>query len=258
MSTPGPFDPAVCFGTVVHSRLRPRAHAFRHPVFFLQIPLAQLDRLSIWPLSVDRPNLLSVQSRDHGARDGSALEPWARALLDRHGLGHADGPIVLQTFPRVFGYAFNPVSFWYCHDRSGALIAVLAEVNNTFAERHNYLVAHEDGRPIGDQDWIEARKVFHVSPFCEVAGRYRFRFVRGGERTLARIDYDDGDGPLLATSIEGTRTALGRTTLLRALLRQPVLGLGVVARIHLHALRLWLKGVPFHRKPVPPLEQTTR
>jgi DUF1365 family protein len=246
------------FGNVMHSRLRPRRNRFRYRVFFLRVPVDRPEALERPLLSVERFNLFSFHRGDHGPRDGSALEPWIRALLAREGIDSADGEIWLQTFPRVLGYVFNPVSFWLCHDRAGALRAVLCEVNNTFGEHHNYLLAHPDHRPIVDGDRLAARKVFHVSPFCEVRGGYRFRFQFREGACAVRIDYHDADGLLLATAVSGRPAPLGTRNLLRAFVLYPWMTLGVILRIHWQALRLWLKGVPFHAKPFPPSEETTR
>jgi DUF1365 family protein len=137
---------------------------------------------------------------------------------------------------------------------------VLAEVNNTFGERHHYIVAHPDGRSIADGDTIVARKAFHVSPFCEVRGRYAFRFRFGPERWLARIDYfdDDGDAPLISTSISGTARPLTRQGARALLVRYPAFTVGVVARIHWQAAKLWAKRVPFFAKPAPPTSLISR
>ncbi|MFN9489309.1 MAG: DUF1365 domain-containing protein [Betaproteobacteria bacterium] len=251
-------DAALYSGEVMHRRYAPAVHAFRHGLFFIRLringPGPALPRL----FSRNRWNLVSVRDADYGPRDGSALEPWIRSVLARHGLHEADGPIWLQTFPRVLGYAFNPVSFWLCHDRDGGLRAVLAEVNNTFGEHHNYLVAHADGRPIRGGDWLSARKVFHVSPFFPVSGDYRFRFEDDAAGCRFRIDYDDGAGNRLVTQIRGTAAPLSTAVLARELLRRPWLTAGVILRIHYHALRLWLKRVPFFSKPLPPAEDITR
>ena len=126
--------PELFLGHVMHRRLRPVVNAFVYPVFYLQLPVRRLDDCDCGIFSVDRRNILSLRSADHGPRDSSPLLPWITGVLREHGLPD-DGEIVLQTFPRVFGYVFNPVSFWYCRDRAGALIAVLAEVNNTFGDR---------------------------------------------------------------------------------------------------------------------------
>ena len=142
------FAPKVCMGAVMHERTRPVHNRFTYPLATLRIPLSHLEGLRVPLLGVDRPGVFSLRSRDHGARNGSPLLPWIRDLLDRQGLVEADGEVVLQTMPRMFGFLFNPVSFWFCHDRQGGLRAVLAEVSNTFGEHHNYLVAHPDHKLI--------------------------------------------------------------------------------------------------------------
>ena len=264
-------DFSVCFGQVMHRRLRPAMHAFRYPVFYFRIRLQALEHVSQALFAINRFNLFSLHFSDHGARDGSPPLPWIRALLEREGV-EADGDIWLQAFPRVLGYVFNPVSFWYCHGRDGGLKAVLAEVNNTFGEHHNYLLVPPDGGDIHDGQTLLARKVFHVSPFMAVRGFYRFRFHAGrsgeksgdrncdqsGSRNLVRIEHADEAGDLLHTSVSGVAAPLSTGTLLRALLAYPWQSVGVIARIHWQALRLWLKRVPFFSKPVPPLEETTR
>lgn len=250
--------PLLYFGKVMHARLRPKRNAFAYRVFFLRIPLSRLRELSGPLLSLNRWNLFSFNESDHGARDGSPLEPWIRSLLAREGIRGADGEVVLQAFPRVLGYVFNPVSFWFCHDRGGALRAILCEVNNTFGESHNYLLAHADGRAIVDGEVLTARKVFHVSPFCEVRGRYTFRFDGGHGDCRARIDYGDNDGRLLATAVWGRAVPLRTVNLLRAFLFYPWMTVGVMARIHYQALKLWLKGVKYVPKPLPPAQETTR
>ena len=223
-------------GRVMHRRLRPVQNHFTYRVFFLRLPLTRLEQAGI-PLN--RPALASFHFRDHGARDGTHPLAWIRTLLAREGI-EADGEVWLQCFPRVLGYVFNPVSFWFCEDRAGNLKAVLAEVNNTFGERHSYLL-----RP----DALQAPKEFHVSPFFPVAGRYRFHFDERDGRRLARIDYLDDEGPLLYTSISGTPRPLTRARLALALLAHPFMTFTVMARIHWQALRLWLKGAPFFAKP---------
>ena len=122
-----PAQPRLLIGNVMHRRLRPAVNAFSYPVFYIQLPVAELAAANCAIFSVDRSNILSFQQKDHGPRDGSPLLPWIQSLLREHGLPD-DGEITLQCFPRVFGYVFNPVSFWLCRNRAGELIAVLAEV----------------------------------------------------------------------------------------------------------------------------------
>ncbi|MCB1930913.1 MAG: DUF1365 domain-containing protein [Candidatus Accumulibacter sp.] len=251
------------FGQVMHRRLRPVENGFVYPVYFCLLPLSRIEQVRSALFAVNRWNLFSFHFADHGARDGSHPLPWIRQLLRREGIA-ADGEVWLQCFPRLAGFVFNPISLWFCHDRDGSLKAVLAEVNNTFGERHNYLLAHADGRPIRDGETIERHKVFHVSPFMDVAGSYRFRFhARAGTNgepawRLARIDHGDGGGDLLHTAISGRAEPLASVPLLKAFFRFPLLTLGVVLRIHWQALKLWVKRVPFFTKPAPPLEETTR
>jgi uncharacterized protein len=246
-------------GEVLHTRLRPARNAFRYPVFFLRFPLSQMAGLKNSVFSINRFNLLSFHTRDHGDRceDGAALIAWIQALLNRHGIKDADGEIELQAFPRVLGYVFNPVSFWYCHNKAGALVCVLAEVNNTFGERHCYLLSGAHGK-IGNGELLEADKNFHVSPFCDVKGGYRFRFMRAQDRMVARIDYHDEGGDLIHTSVSGTAQEAHAAGFLKALLAQPLLTLGVMARIHWQAARLAFKRVPFFSKPAPPAHFVSR
>lgn len=239
-----PPSPVLCVGHVMHRRLRPAVNAFTYPVFYVQLPLRNLMAAQRGIFSVDRWNLLSFYSRDHGPRDGSPLLPWIEGVLAEHGLS-ADGEIILQSFPRVLGYVFNPVSFWFCHAADGRLIAILAEVNNTFGGTHCYLL-HQDGATLRDGEELRAEKCFHVSPFNEIEGHYRFRFRRKGHTQSVRIDYDDAHGPLLLTAISGTPRPWSASALLRAFLGMPLQTAGVMVRIHWQALKLWLKGVPFH------------
>ncbi len=251
----------ICLGKVMHRRLRPAEHQFSYGVFFVRIPLSTLATAQNRWFSINRFNLLSLDTRDYGARDGGDLDQWARKLLTENGIDNADGEIVLQTFPRLLGYVFNPISIWYCYDKSAQLRAAICEVSNTFGERHNYLVSHADGRVIDASDWIVARKVFHVSPFCEVRGQYRFRFEQTGVRAFAQIDHYDGasdDDKLIVTTIHGTPLALTSQAAWYAFWRYPLMTIGVVARIHYQAWKLWRKRVPFFAKPTPPKLATTR
>ena len=254
-----PHGPELCVGQVMHHRFKPAGNRFVYPVFCLRLPLSQLDTLRVPLLGINRFNLLKLDFRDYGQRDGSHPLPWVRGMLARHGLAQiADGEVVLQTFPRLMGYVFNPVSFWCCHDREGRLRVVLAEVSNTFGERHNYIVAHADRRPIESEETLTAQKVFHVSPFFPVSGEYRFRFVTRADVRHVSIAYFDGGERVLATAISGRAVPLTGRALVATVLRFPFLTLGVIARIHWQALRLWRLRVPFYRKPEPPLEETTR
>ncbi len=247
--------PWLGVGSIRHARLRPASHRFVYGAWFLRLPLRAQRR---WPsrwLKMNRRAVFALHDRDHG--DGRPLLAWIDDLLRREGIDDARGEIWLHTLPRVLGYVFNPVSFWFCERADGRLRAIVCEVNNTFGERHCYLLAHPDGRALAWGEELAARKVFHVSPFCRAEGEYRFRFLltgtsTAGARFVARIDYHDAQGPLLQTSIEGALAPLTDARLLRTLVTHPAFTLGVIVRIHWQALRLWIKRVPFFSKPRPP------
>jgi DUF1365 family protein len=241
-------QPLIGFGQVRHTRIRPARNAFVYPTYFLLLPLRALHREGSGALAHNRPAALSFFDRDHGDGGDNALV-WLDALLSAEGITDATGEAWLHCYPRVLGYTFKPVSFWYCHRADGSLRAIVVEVNNTFGERHCYLL---DEPALGTE--LRADKAFHVSPFCTVEGGYRFRFMLDAQRTrtLARIDYHDQAGLLLQTSVGGELEPLTASAIRRALWRHPAMTFGVIGRIHWQALKLWCKRVRFIRKPPPP------
>ena len=249
-----PALPLIGTGVVRHRRLRPAVHAFQTGTYFLLLPMRTLRATPAPALARNRFGLLSFHDRDHGDGRADALA-WLDELLAAEGVHDATGEVWLHTYPRVLGYAFKPVSFWHCLREDGSLAAIVAEVNNTFGERHCYLLS---GPELGYGREATARKVFHVSPFCSIEGRYRFRFMRTAERVLARIDHDDDSGPLLETSVSGHLAPLTTASTRAAFFGMPLMTLGGIVRIHWHALRLWAKRVPFFSKPAPPGAFTTR
>ncbi len=260
--------PMLGFGTVRHRRLHPRVHAFRYPTYFLMLPLRSMSRpgshAADSPLAWNRRSALSFYDVDHGdgrpPQSGGALA-WLDETLRREGIHDATGETWLHCYPRVFGFAFKPVSFWYCHrareDQNGALRAILVEVNNTFGERHCYLL---DTPSLGGA--LHAAKVFHVSPFLEPSGSYQFRFLHarrdGAAHIVACVDYACDGRPTLQTSVGGRLEPLTPRSIRRALTHYPLMTLAVVLRIHWQALRLWLKGVAWRSKPAAPQHTVTR
>lgn len=249
---------ALYLGRVMHARFTPKRYRFDYRVFSLLFDVDRLDALhmSARLLSVNRFNLFSFHEQDHGAADGSALGPWARELLARHGVDLDGGRIHLLCFPRVLGFVFNPLSVWYCVHRDGTLRAIIFEVRNTFGERHCYLVRSEVG--LRDGDWHEAAKEFHVSPFLPMPLRYRFRVEMPGRSLSVVIDERDANGArVLLAALRGMRHAVDDAVLLRCFLSIPAMTLKVVAAIHWQAMKLWLRGFRFHRKPPPPADEVT-
>ena len=244
--------PLLGFGQVRHARLKPARNTFAYGTYFLMLPMRSLQSKGGGELAYNRSGFISFFDADHGdgrsVAEGGALG-WLDELLAAHNIEGADGEVWLHCYPRVLGYTFKPVSFWYCHRADGSLRAIVVEVNNTFGERHCYLL---DEPAFGRE--LRAQKVFHVSPFCNIEGGYRFRFMVTADRTrtVARIDYDDAQGPLLETSVSGTLVPMSARAARRAMLRYPAMTFGVVFRIHWQAAKLFLKKVRFVSKPVPP------
>lgn len=246
--------PMMGFGRVRHTRLRPAHNAFAYPTYFLMLPMRSLAANGNGMLARNQFAPISFYDKDHGDGRADALQ-WLDALLGREGIEDAQGEIWLHCYPRVLGYTFKPVSFWYCHRQDGSLRCIVVEVNNTFGEKHVYLL---DSAQMGHE--ITASKVFHVSPFCKVEGHYRFRFMTtpDRQRTVARIDYDDAQGALISTSVSGDLEALNPQAIRKAMWSYGAMTLAVIARIHWQALKLWLKRVPFFSKPTPPAVLVTR
>jgi uncharacterized protein len=255
-------QPQLCFGQVRHQRLRPANNKFAYGTYFVRLPLRSMAQagFSCALFTRNRFNLLSFYDRDYG--DGKQnLVDWITHLLADHDIHDADGEIWLQTMPRVLGFVFNPVSFWFCHRQDGSLRAIVCDVHNTFGERHCYLLT--DGVSIANGKELTAGKVFHVSPFCQVGGHYRFRFLHAlrsaiHHHYLARIDYHDADGPILQTSVSGKAHPVTTATVARAFFGMPIMTVGVVVRIHWQAVRLFFARVPFFSKPIPPKQKVSR
>ena len=248
----------ICPGHVMHARARPVKRRFTYPVFCLQVCMSRRERFERqgnWLFGVNRRRLVAFHDVDHGARDASvAPMQWLRNRLDAAGVDMPLGDVWLQAFPRVFGYVFNPVSFWFVHDASGALRVLVADVNNTFGERHQYVLMAPHGAAIQTHTELECKKVFHVSPFCEVRGVYRFRLQLAHGLCRVGINYHDvaNLSPLLRTAVHCAVKPFSTSALLREFVRMPLLTVGVMVRIHLQALRLWVRRVPFIPKPRPP------
>ncbi len=241
-----PAVPHIGFGQVRHKRIKPVEHAFAYPTYFLMLPMRSLSKETSTSLKHNRWAALSFYDKDHGDGRADSLS-WLDELLRSEGIADATGEIWLHCYPRVFGYTFKPVSFWYCHSIDGTLRAIVIEVNNTFGERHCYLLE----KPVFGAEQT-ATKVFHVSPFNHVEGSYRFRFMTMDSNTLARVDYDDATGPLLETSVSGELEPITPQSIRKALYSYPMMTFGVIARIHWQAFKLWRKRIAYVAKPTPP------
>jgi uncharacterized protein len=247
--------PQHCVARVTHARRGDIRHAFTYNVDYLLLTPEAATGPAL--LSFERFNLASFHSRDHGGPRGAGRGvSWARDVLTRAGLtDQRDVAMRLLTQPRFLGIWFTPVSFWLAF-RGGAPIALIAEVNNTFGQRHSYLCHLPDFAPLDAGGEMETAKVFHVSPFQDVAGKYRFRLQLKADKLTLRIRQIDGDEGLVATMV-GRLGPLGNAHLLVAAVRGPLWPLRTLALIHWHALRLWLKGARYRPLPAPPDQEVS-
>ena len=241
-------------GQTFHGRRGDTANAFRYSVDYLLLDAEATPRGP----GLFRRNgrgVFALNDVDHGGppqRGRGAV--WVRDVLTRYQISGVTR-IELLAQPKVFGHVFNPVSFWLCR-HADALIAVIAEVTNTFGERHCYLVRHADQRPIEREDRLAAEKIFYVSPFQPITGGYTFRFDITGERLGIWIDYGHQDGGVLAT-LTGRVQPLTNAGILRSLLRRPLGSRRVLTLIHWQALKLWWKGARYKTRPEPPAEEVS-
>lgn len=233
-----------------HGRHGDVANAFRYSIDYVLCD-AEAGLRGPALFSRNRFNLFSLRDRDHGGppRQGQGAA-WVRQVLADRGLD-LTGRIELLAQPRVLGHVFNPVSFWLCHDGDGVLRAVIAEVTNTFGDRHSYLCHHPGLDPIDRRRRLHAGKALHVSPFQPVEGDYAFRFDITEARIGIRIDYVSERGGVSAT-LRGRRRPLTNRAILRACLRRPLGSRRVLGLIHWQALRLWWKGARYRVRPAPP------
>lgn len=255
LSAPPPDAPLTLYaGLVMHQRMKPKSHRFSYSVYSV---LMDLDRQSeigaLSPvLSHNRWNLFSVHDKDHGPANGSALRPWADALLEAAGLDERAARILLLCYPRVLGTVFNPLSVYYAYDAQNHLLGVIYEVRNTFGERHAYVARVEAGEfsPAGLRQ--TRAKLFYVSPLLDMDMRYHFNLKPPGQAVTIRILETDTQGPILSATFHGRAQAVSTRTLIMQALRVPLLTAKVVGAIHYEALRLWLKGIKLKVRPKAP------
>lgn len=243
-------------GETYHGRRGAVKNAFRYSIDYVLLD-AEADLQTPRLFARNRAALMSLQDSDHGGapKQGRGAA-WVRDVLQSHQIT-LSGRIDLLAQPRLLGHVFNPVSFWLCHDNAGVLRCVIAEVTNTFGDRHSYLCAHADLRRITRDETLAAQKIMHVSPFQPIEGGYVFRFDITDTAVHIVIDYTRGTGGVIAT-LKGPRAPLTNAGILRAALRRPFGSRRVLALIHWQAIKLWWKGATFRSQPTPPSKEVTR
>ncbi|MBV9843007.1 MAG: DUF1365 domain-containing protein [Sphingomonadaceae bacterium] len=243
-------------GYVMHRRVRPRHHRLRYRLFMLLLDLDEVDGLdrSLRLFSRNRRNIFSFRDRDHADGGIEPLRAQVERMMRAAGVEPDGGAIRLLTMPRILGFAFNPLSVYFCHRRDDTLAAIVYEVNNTFGERHSYLLpAAAATLPIRHA----TRKTFHVSPFMAMDMAYAFRVTPPGGDLAIAITGSDRAGPLITAALRAERRPLDDRQLLRAFFAFPLLTFKVVAAILWEALKLWIKRVPVRDHPPPPTRPVT-
>jgi DUF1365 family protein len=237
-----------------HGRRGEIANRFTYSLDYVLLDMGAAQTPAL--LSRNRFNLFSVQDRHHGGVRGAGQgEVWARKVFHERGFTDADYSIRLLTQPSFLGYNFNPVSFWLLL-QGEALHAVIAEVNNTFGQRHSYFCARNDKAAIDPKDAIAAEKIFHVSPFQAVSGGYVFNFDLTPHSIAFRIALTDGPQGVVAT-LTGQRLPATNRRLIWSALRRPFGAARVVALIYWQALKLKWKGAVYAPPPIPPTKEVS-
>ncbi len=245
-------DSALYECTVLHHRLVPRVHRFSYRVFYLWLDLDEIDRLSdrLRLFSRNRFSLFSFFDNDHIVKDGANVKENVLQILREDGVDTSTiAKIKLLTFPRVLGYIFNPVCFYYCFDPEGRPICAVAEVTNTFHEQKPYVLRRlEDSGGFR----LTTPKHFYVSPFFGLDLNFDFRLRLPTEHLEIHIDDRDGEDRVLITHLTGKRRPLTDSALIACAFKYPLLTLRVITAIHWHAFLLWMKRLPVHKKAASP------
>ncbi len=239
-------DTFLHVGDIAHVRHTPFRHRFRYRMWMASVDIdaPQESRL----FRFNRRGALSLHERDHGARDGSAFRPWVEAHLAQAGLSEFGHSVRFMAIPRMFGFAFNPIAFFLCHDAQGRLGAVIHQVKNTFGDQTEYVLAVPHANGTIHQS---TGKRMHVSPFFDMKGGYKFAFSDPlADQFRLMILYGAEDTPRMTAVMRLQKSALSDQALLKLLLAMPLMPFKVFAAIHWHALRLFLLGAKFH--PAPP------
>lgn len=247
-------------GRVFHRRLIDPKYQFDYRVFNVCLDIDSVPELSkrLKLFSHNRFNLFSFYDADHLDKKASidstsgVLRGWVELGLQKHGIDLQGGQIRLFCYPRILGFVFNPLSVWYCKNHEGQLVAILCEVRNTFGERHCYLLREPDGGAFDLSKAHHHPKQFHVSPFLPISGDYEFRFSEPAKQLdISIVWLQENERSMVATQ-RMTQIPINDTTLLKTFFLLPLMTLKVVAAIHWQALKIWLRGARFYKKPKPP------
>lgn len=240
--------------TVLHRRLHPKKHEFVYRIFLFFLDLDELDPLEkdIPIFGVNTPNLYSLRNEDYFQLHSGTIRDNLLDFLRSEGISEVPSRIRLLTLPRLLGYTFNPISIFFCHDQNDRPLVSVVQVGNTFGELKPYLVPLDaEARRFH----VRVPKHFYVSPFSDLDLSFDFRFDFPGDRLRILIDDYSGEKKTLVSTLTGTRVPLTFSHLLRLTFKYPLITLKIIFLIHWEAFRLWLKGIPHHRKEDDPALQ---
>jgi DUF1365 family protein len=240
--------PATLYaGQISHVRYMPFRHRFKYNIWMLCIDLDRIDEIAAGAryFAHNRFGLTALYDKDHGFRDGSPLRAYVQQALDHAGLSAFGATVRFVSMPRILGYCFSPISFYFCHDKAGKLGAVLHQVKNTFGGQIAYLIPVQSEAPTIRQS---APKSMHVSPFFDMQGGYRFALNAPAEKFAVSIEYGAEVKRLTATMMLHA-IPFSDAALRRLLLQMPFTSLKTIIAIHWQALKLFVRGAKFHGMP---------
>ncbi|MCA9407246.1 MAG: DUF1365 domain-containing protein [Candidatus Omnitrophica bacterium] len=233
---------------VMHCRIRPKRYRFVHKIFMFYLDLDELNVITknIFLISHNKRNIYNFRDKDHFDLDGKNIKEKVIAFLQSKGVYFNKGKIMLLTNLRTFGYLFNPVSFYFCFDERDVPICVIPEIGNTFGEIKPFLIdsaSFHNGKFVSQQ-----KKFFYISPFIDLDIPLDFQLHVPDDRLNIQIDDFDKEGKFLYATMSGKRKELNNRNLFWHTMRYPFITLKVIVLIHYHALRLWMKKVPYNEK----------
>jgi len=232
-------------GVVIHHRFKPVIHALNYKTFSLFLDLDEIEQLDkdISIFSFNKFNIFSFYNSDHGSRDGSSIKRWVLDKLKKFNIDKNITKIMLLSYPRIFGYVFNPLSIFYCYEGS-KLIAIFYEVKNTFNEQHTYIFKINDDKKIEQK----CKKKFYVSPFMAMKTYYNFKLLNPNERLSVFIRQTDESGTILTASQYGERKEFSFKQLMINFFRYPLMTIKIIGSIHFEAFLLWRKGALYRKR----------
>lgn len=231
----------------MHHRFFPKDNRFNYKSAYISFPIAKINLLKNVLFAINKFNLFSFYDKDHGDKDKD-INSWIGKILQDHNINNVKD-IILIAHPRLLGYAFNPVSFWLCLDDKNQPVALLSEVNNTFGQSHCYICFNNNLTPIKDDQWISAKKEFHVSPFMEISGEYKFKIKNIKNGIIFYINYFDNNEIKLSTFLKCNFYKFSALNLLITFVKMPFFTIKTIFLIHYQALKLYFKSVKNYKLP---------